>query len=70
MNSVRAEMALAIRIVNLAYGKLAPAEQGAVDIVADDALEGALRADDRDHALAEILDWRDRQLRAIGEAGR
>lgn len=70
MNSVRAEMALAIRVVNLAHGKLSLVEQDAVEIVCDGALEAALRADDRDRALAEIADWRDRQLRAIGGVAR
>lgn len=70
MSSVRSEMALAIRVVNLAYSKLSDTEQEAVEIVSDDQLEAALRAEDRDRALAEVAAWRDRQLRAISDATR
>jgi len=70
MNSPRAELALAIRVVNLAYSKLTPELQDRVDLVGDGPLDAALLGDDRDDALAAIADWRDRQLEAIGRAGR
>jgi hypothetical protein len=70
MNSPRAELALAIRVVNLAYTKLIPDQQDRVELVDDGPLDAALLGDDRDYAVATIADWRDRQLEAIGRAGR
>jgi hypothetical protein len=69
-NSIRSEMALAIRVVNLAYNKLPADARDSVELADDDTLGRALLAGGRDQALAAIADWRDRQLVAIGEAER
>jgi hypothetical protein len=70
MTSVRAELALAIRVVNLAYSKLTAEQQERVSLIEDGPLDAALLSGDRDRSLAAIVDWRDRQLREIGRAAR
>jgi hypothetical protein len=69
-NSVRSELALAIRVVNLAYSMLTREQQERVALVDDGPLDAALLGGDRDRALAAIAAWRDRQLREIGRAAR
>lgn len=72
MNSAttRAELAAAIRQVNVAYGELTPTEQRRVEIVADDLVDAAILDGDRDQAVHEINCWRSAQLEAIREAAR
>ncbi len=68
--SLRTELATAVQFVNAAYASLAPDKRASVSVVADDALEAALRSEDHRKGLAQIEAWRDRQLAAIKEAAR
>jgi hypothetical protein len=65
---LRAELARAVRVVNVAYERMTPDEQNRVHVVTDELLDRAIVAGDRFKALAQIECWRDRQLAAIDEA--
>lgn len=66
----RASYAAAIRVVNVAHGRLTPEQQSRVEVVDDTALNAALLGDDDDRAFAAVEDWKMRQLAAIEEAAR
>lgn len=66
--TIRAELAAAIQKLNAEYHRLSPQGQATVEIVADDALDRVLLANDRDQGLTAIADWRDQQLAAIRRA--
>lgn len=66
----RSELAQALRVVNLEYGRLTAAEQERVAVIDLEPVEAALKADDDDHALAVVSDWCHRQRAAIREAAR
>ena len=70
MTSVRAELALAIRVVNLAFSKLTEEQQDRVEIIEDGPLDAALLTGGDGDARSQIGAWRDRQLREIGRAAR
>lgn len=65
--TTRAELAAAIRAVNVAYARLNPDQQNRVHLIADAPLDAALLSGDRTKALAQIECWKARQLAAIGE---
>lgn len=66
--TIRAQLAQAVRVINLAHGQLTEEEQDQVEIVPDADIDLALATDDYAEALTLIARWRDRQLRAIHEA--
>jgi hypothetical protein len=68
--SVRAELARAIRAVNVAYSRLDPDQRGVVEILAWDELEEALRSGSDDQALAAVAEWSHAQLAAIRAVAR
>lgn len=73
MSSVRSELALAVRVVNLAFGKLTPEQQDAVDTEYDDLdreLDMALNAGEEARARAAIESWRDHNLAQFGRAAK
>jgi hypothetical protein len=68
--SVRAELARAIRIVNLDYAKLSEGQQAQVEMIDLDPVDVAIKSGEDDHALAVVADWSHRQLEAIRAASR
>ena len=72
-NSIRNELAAAIRAVNAAFARLPEAARSQMDLSTDDRdreLDRALLQDDRARALAAINSWRDHHLALIRRAAR
>jgi hypothetical protein len=65
--TIRAELARAIRVVNVAFNRLDANQQARVRLIPDGPLDAALLGEDRNKARAQIERWRDRQLAAIAE---
>lgn len=73
MNSVRNELAAAVREVNARLAELPAEVQDELDLSTDDRdreLDRALLADDRDRALGAIDCWREHHLATIRRAAR
>jgi hypothetical protein len=72
-NTVRSELAAAIRAVNAAFNRLPREVQDELDLAYDDLdreLDRAAAGDDRARALAAIKSWRDHHLALIRRAVR
>jgi hypothetical protein len=70
-NSVRAELAAAVRAVNAAFNRLPAHLQDRLDVTVDPLeaeVDAAVQAGDRDRALETIAAWRDSWLRRCEEA--
>ena len=71
--TIRAELALAVRQVNLAYSRLPGPAQDSIAIRTDGVdreIDAAIKADDRPRAEAAIRCWREHWLHQIERAGR
>ncbi len=70
INSVRCELATAIRQVNASYRALPPEKRPEVRwSVMDDTLDMALKSRDREQALTAVEAWRDHWLGLFGALG-
>lgn len=72
-NSVRSELAAAIRAVNAEFLRLPEAARSQLDLSTNDLdreLDRALLTDDRGRALKAIESWRDHHIALIRRAAR